>query len=175
MLTPTLKWKCQSLYSSLRCRRFLGSREYQNSLGLWCTCQKGQPFTIGHFRVPKILTFKTRLSAKPFLWKWVLFSWQHKVIFISMALHLASLWKRGLWQLRNGPFPPGGLHFFFIYKGMCRWTGYGFQGLESLSIYMISLLIKRLEQGVILDWKPFKDCQDLRWAVCICNTNNFFP
>ena len=29
---------------------------------------------IGHFRVPKNLTFKTRLSAKPLLWKWVLFA-----------------------------------------------------------------------------------------------------
>ena len=26
---------------------------------------------IGHFRVPKTLTLKTRLSVKPFLWKWV--------------------------------------------------------------------------------------------------------
>ena len=29
------------------------------------------PWQIGHFRVPKNLTFKTRLSAKPLLWKWV--------------------------------------------------------------------------------------------------------
>ena len=34
--------------------------------------------------------------------------------------------------------------------------------------------IKHLEQGVFLDWKPFKECEDLRWAVYICNTNNFF-
>ena len=34
--------------------------------------------------------------------------------------------------------------------------------------------IERLEQGVFLDWKPFKECEDLRWAVYICNTNNFF-
>jgi len=29
---------------------------------------------IGHFGVPKTLTFKTRLSAKPFAWKGVLFA-----------------------------------------------------------------------------------------------------
>ena len=29
---------------------------------------------IGHFRVPKTLTFKMRLSAQPFLWRWVLFT-----------------------------------------------------------------------------------------------------
>ena len=34
--------------------------------------------------------------------------------------------------------------------------------------------IERLELGVFLDWKPFKECEDLRWAVYICNTNNFF-
>ena len=37
---------------------------------------------IGHFRVRKTLTFKTRLSAKPFMWK---------NYFISIALDLASL------------------------------------------------------------------------------------
>ena len=30
---------------------------------------------IDHFQVTKTLTFKTRLSAKPFLCKWVLFAW----------------------------------------------------------------------------------------------------
>ena len=36
--------------------------------------------------------------------------------------------------------------------------------------------IKRLEQGaVFLNWKPFKECEDLRWAVYICNSNNCFP
>ena len=30
---------------------------------------------------------------------------------------------------------------------------------------------KGLEQGVFLDWKPFKD---LPWAIYICNTNIFF-
>ena len=30
---------------------------------------------IGHFRVPKTLTFKMRLGEQPFLWKWVLFAW----------------------------------------------------------------------------------------------------
>ena len=30
---------------------------------------------------------------------------------------------------------------------------------------------KCLEQGVFLDWKPFKD---LRWVIYICNTNIFF-
>ena len=29
---------------------------------------------IGHFRVPKTLTFKMKPSAQPFLWKWVLFA-----------------------------------------------------------------------------------------------------
>ena len=53
------------------------------------------PHGIGHFRVSKPLTFKTRPSWKPFLWKWVSFAWE------SMALHLASLWKGGLGQPKN--------------------------------------------------------------------------
>ena len=31
---------------------------------------------VSHFRDPKALTFKTRLSAKPFLWKRVIFAWE---------------------------------------------------------------------------------------------------
>ena len=31
---------------------------------------------IGHFRVPKTLTFKMRPRAQPFLWKWFLFAWE---------------------------------------------------------------------------------------------------
>ena len=45
-------------------------------------------WSIGHFGVPKTLTFKMRPSAQPFLWKWVLFAWQWKIIFISKAEHV---------------------------------------------------------------------------------------
>ena len=31
---------------------------------------------IGHFRVPLCLCFKASLSAKPFLWKWLWFTWK---------------------------------------------------------------------------------------------------
>ena len=57
---------------------------------------------IGHFRVPKTLTFKMRPSAQPFLWKWVLFAWEWKVISISKAEHLTSFWYRDLGKLGNG-------------------------------------------------------------------------
>ena len=58
---------------------------------------------IGHVRVPRSLAFKTRLSAIPFLWKWVLFAWElRKIIFKSIASHLASHWNRGLAQLGDG-------------------------------------------------------------------------
>ena len=50
---------------------------------------------IGQFRVPKTLTFKKRPSAQPFLWKWVLFAWEWKIISISKAEHFTSLWYRG--------------------------------------------------------------------------------
>ena len=38
---------------------------------------------IGHFQVPKNLTFKARLSAKPFIWKWLLIMMQIKLINFS--------------------------------------------------------------------------------------------
>ena len=56
---------------------------------------------IGHFRVSKTLTFKMRLGAQSFLWKWVLFEWEWKIISISMAEHLPSFWNRGPGELGN--------------------------------------------------------------------------
>ena len=64
---------------------------------------RGQ-MTNGHFRVPKTVTFKMRLGAQPFLWKWVLFAWERKTISISKAEHLPSFWNRGPWELGNGLF-----------------------------------------------------------------------
>ena len=57
---------------------------------------------IGHFRVPKTLTFKMRPSVQPFLWKWALFVWEWKVISISKAEQLTSFWYRGPGELGNG-------------------------------------------------------------------------
>ena len=37
-----------------------------------------------------------RLGAQPFFWKWVLFAWEWKMISISEAEHLPSLWNRDL-------------------------------------------------------------------------------
>ena len=50
---------------------------------------------IGHFRVPKTLTFKVRLGAQSFLRKWVSFTWEWKMISIRKAGHLPSFWNRG--------------------------------------------------------------------------------
>ena len=52
---------------------------------------------IGHSRLPKSVTFKMRLGAQPFLWKWVLIAWEWKIISISKAEHLTSFWYRGPW------------------------------------------------------------------------------
>ena len=39
-----------------------------------------------------------------------------------------------------------------------------FQGAESFKnrVCNFTVIIKRLEQGVFLDWKPFKESEDLR-------------
>ena len=49
----------------------------------------------------KTLTFKMRLSAQPFLWKWVLFALEWKIFSISKAERLTSFWYRGLGELGN--------------------------------------------------------------------------
>ena len=54
---------------------------------------------IGHLLVPKTLTFKVRLSAQHFSWKWVLFAWERKIISMSKAEHLTSFWYRGPGEL----------------------------------------------------------------------------
>ena len=60
---------------------------------------------IGHFRVLLSLCFKTSVSSKPFLWKWVrhksFIFMQIKVIFIRMVSKLDSLWNRGARELGN--------------------------------------------------------------------------
>ena len=58
--------------------------------------------SIGHFRVPPGLCIKTRLGAQLFLWKWVLFAWEWKIISISKIEHLTSFWCRGPEELGNG-------------------------------------------------------------------------
>ena len=68
---------------------------------------------IGHFRVPKTLTFKMRLGAQPFLWKWVLFAWEWKMISISKAEHQPSFWNRGPGELGNGLLFWGGFICLF--------------------------------------------------------------
>ena len=59
---------------------------------------------IGLFRVPKNLTFKAKLSAKPLIWKWFLIMMQIKLIFTTKVSHLASFWKWDFMELRNGVF-----------------------------------------------------------------------
>ena len=59
---------------------------------------------IGHFRVVLSLFFKTRVSAKSLLWKYFSILIQIKLIFIWKVLHLASFWRREIFELGNGLF-----------------------------------------------------------------------
>ena len=60
---------------------------------------------------------------------------------------------------------------------VCMWTRKTF-GVWFSSSWVLNRVynftIKHLEQGVFLDWKPFKECEDLQWVAYICNTDNFF-
>ena len=106
-------------------------------------------FTIGHFRVPKTLPFKMRLDAQPFLWKWVLFAWEWKMISISKAVRLPSFWNRGPGELGKGLFENEawwwnllGLHFvcsrfmvhFISHYVQKRWTDKSFESYKTFCI-----------------------------------------
>ena len=52
-----------------------------------------QPLSIGHFRVPPGLCFKTRVGAQPLIWKSFFILMQTKLIFTRKVVHLASFWK----------------------------------------------------------------------------------
>ena len=60
-------------------------------------------YKIGHFRVPKSLTLKMRLGAQPFLWKWVLFAWEWKMISISKGWAPILVLTQRLGGTRNWP------------------------------------------------------------------------
>ena len=70
-----------------------------------------------------------RLGAQPFLWKWVLFAWEWKMISILKAEHLPSFWNRGPGELGNSLFrviasdlqPFGGMDAFRLqYSARCN-------------------------------------------------------
>ena len=61
-----------------------------------------QSRSIGHFRVPPGLCFKTRLSAQPLIWKSFFILMQIKLIFTRKVEHLASFWKWGFLELGSG-------------------------------------------------------------------------
>ena len=58
--------------------------------------------SIGHFRVPPSLCFKTRVGAQPLIWKSFFILVQIKLIFTRKVVHLASFWKWGFLELRSG-------------------------------------------------------------------------
>ena len=65
------------------------------------TSRISQIILMGHFWVVLCLFFNSRPGAQPFLWKWVLFACEWKLIFPWKAEHQDSIWKRGTWQLGN--------------------------------------------------------------------------
>ena len=79
---------------------------------------------ISHFRDPKTLTFKMRLGADPFLWKWVLNAWEWKMISISKAEHLPSFWNRGPGELGNGLLRRGGRGLSVLFEACVTRDGY---------------------------------------------------
>ena len=55
-------------------------------------------FTMGHFRVPPGLCFKTRVGGtRPLIWKSFFILMRIELIFIRKVVHLASFWNEAWW------------------------------------------------------------------------------
>ena len=91
---------------------------------------------IGHFRVPKNLTFKTRLSAKFLLWKWVLFAFESEILWnseMACCVHRRATYNE-VWPIASKKFffmREVALHFLFdanrryvscLYGLVSRWN-----------------------------------------------------
>ena len=99
--------------------------------GLKKECQVNSltAYVIGHFGVRKFLAFRTRLSAKHFLWQRVfLHANKNSSMYISMTSHWVSLRNSGLGQLENGlsndvfqrcTSTGSGLFFFIFGRWFC--------------------------------------------------------
>ena len=59
--------------------------------------------SMGHFRVPPGLCFKTRVGAQPLIWKSFFILMQIKLVFTRKVVHQASLWKVRVFGTRKWP------------------------------------------------------------------------
>ena len=117
---------------------------------------------IGHFRVPKPLIFKMRLGAQTFLWKWVLFAWEWKMISILKAEHLPSFWNRGPEELRNGLLKGLGL----VHEKFNVWTGPYLQHFRHIIVITTFQLLSKLWYSVC---QSEKNCPQFCFPfTCFC-------
>ena len=59
--------------------------------------------SMGHFRVPPGLCFKTRVGVKPLIWKSFFILMQIKLVFTRKVVHQASFWKVRVFGTRKWP------------------------------------------------------------------------
>ena len=78
-----------------------------------------------------------RPSAQPFLWKWVLFAWEWKIISISKAEDVTSFWYRGLGELGNG-----------LFGNTSVWQGWGYlSSLRGCKLQIFGIISGRVCAG----------------------------
>ena len=68
---------------------------------------------IEYFRVAPNLCFKTRLSAKPMIWKWFFILMQMKLIITRKDLYLALFWKLELWNTEIASSMKQVIHYLY--------------------------------------------------------------
>ena len=99
--------------------------------------------------------FQMRPSAQPFLWKWVLFAWEWKIIYLSKTEHLTSFWYRGRREnsemaYSQGRGGPNGGNFRGDGRGMAFWGLFsGESYYSSLVTHPLIISVERPLQGKI--------------------------
>ena len=126
--------------------------------------------SIGHFRVPKPLNFKKRPSAQPFLWKWVLFAWEWKTIFLLTAKRLPSFSYRSPRELGNDLFTPLPNHraecrdaITYSYSAKRRiWMRVGWENFTISSVALIKLSFLLSKSQILKTYAPLFE----EWRTC---------
>ena len=125
------KWhqNVQNLSGTTSCRRVVSLQSWQFMTSISVEISWKKEKTNGPLLSSKTITFKMRPSAQPFLWKWVLFAWEWKIISISKAEHLTSFWNRGLGELGNGL-----LRYHYVIYMVCTLIEHNSRPISALEI-----------------------------------------
>ena len=118
---------------------------------------------IGHFRVPKTLTFKKRLSAKPFLSKWVLLNENRDRPFLSCQTLPVQVRLSAMPWIWKWVFILMDVKFIFTRKVLSVTSFWKWECLKLGNGFALSLALKQ-RLGVTRTWPVYVSAQRRVWT-----------